>query len=41
MLLIFCVFATNFVVGCLHENYERHFVKKNQLFAALVILKLV
>ena len=27
---MFRVFATNFVVGCLHANYERHFVKKIQ-----------
>ena len=24
------VFATNFAVGCLHANFERHFVKKIQ-----------
>ena len=28
--LIFGVFAANYDVGCLHANYERHFVNKIQ-----------
>ena len=33
--LIFSVFATNSVVGCLHASYERYFIKKIQHFCAL------
>ena len=34
-MLIFGVFATNFVVGGFHASYERFFVKKIQHFCAL------
>ena len=36
-LLIICVFATNFAVGCFHASYERHFVKKIQHFISFYV----
>ena len=29
-LLITCIFATNFAVGCFYASFERHFVNKIQ-----------